>query len=170
MIMNFEEILKQIQNVSKKEIKRAVPSEINQIKEIILESNPRDVYEKMVLGYLTSICAEYMSPDSFILERNDLDYVGFELEGGNIEVETVGDMLGSCMKSGKIIVQKAGNETGKSMTGGEITAKEIKSIGSTIGGKISTEKADKISRYQGAEIIVKGARYKHSFIERILGK
>ncbi len=111
-----------------------------------------------------------MQPNPFVLERNDLDYVGFELDGGDIEVGTAGDMLGSCMKSGKIIVQKAGNKTGKSMTGGEIIAGEIKSIGSTIGGKISTEKADQISKYQGAEIIVKGVRYKRSFLDRILGK
>ena len=167
--MNFEEILKQIQNVSKKEIKRVLPTEINQIKKIIIESNPRDVYEKMVLGYLTSLCAEYMYPHTFILERNDLDYVGFELDGGNIEVRTAGDMLGSCMKSGKIIVKKAGNETGKSMMGGEITAGEIKSIGSTIDGKISTEKADNISKHQGAKIIIKGVRYKRSILDRILG-
>ncbi len=35
-------------------------------------------------------------------------YIGFEPDNGYIEVETAGNMLGTCMKSGRIAAQKAG--------------------------------------------------------------
>lgn len=168
--MELGDVTEQIENVSKTEIKRVAPKDCSGIKEIILKSNPKDMYEKMVIGYLTSLCAEYMYPESFHIERDDLDYIGFELERGSIEVGVAGDMLGSCMKGGKIIAQKAGEETGSSMAGGEIIAGEIKSIGSTIGGKISAEKVGSISKAQGAEIFIGGVRFKRSLLERLFEK
>src|SRR5660397_48082 len=108
----------------------------------------------MVVGYLTSICAECMYPDTFHLQRNDLDYIGFELEKGTIETEIAGKMLGTCMKGGKIKVNKAGDETGSSMNGGEIIADEV----------------GKLSKNQGAEIIINGVKYKRSLLDRLLGK
>lgn len=168
--MEFEDIIEQIENVSKAEIKRVAPGDCSRIKEIILKSIPKNLYEKMVLGYLTSLCAEYAEPGTYYLEKNDLDYVGFELERGCIKVGTAGNMLGTCMKGGKIVTKKAGDETGSSMTGGEIIAEEIKSIGSTIGGRIDTKKADKISKDQGAEVFISGVRFKRSLLDRLFGK
>ncbi len=168
--MELEEIVRQIENVSKAEIKRVAPRDCMEIKEIIYKSAAGDMYEKMVIGYLTSLCAEYMEPEAFHIKQNNLDYVGFELERGSIEVETAGNMLGSCMKGGKIVAKKAGNETGSSMAGGEIIAGEIKSIGNTIGGKIRTEKAGSVSKAQGAEIFIGGVRFKRSFFDRLFGK
>jgi len=168
--MELEEIIKQIANVSKVEIKRVAPKECEEIKSLILKSTPGDLYEKMVLGYLTSICAECMYPETFHIRQNDLDYIGFELEKGTIEVEAAGKMFGTCMKGGKIKAKKAGDETGSSMNGGEIIADEIMSIGNTIKGKIIAGKVGKISKNQGAEIIVNGAKYKKSLLDRLLGK
>ena len=168
--MRLEDIIKQIENVSKKEIKRVAPGELNEIKELIQTSKSTDLYEKMIIGYLTSICAEYVHPESFHIVNDDLDYIGFELEKGSIDVKIAGNMLGSCMKGGRIVVMKAGDETGASMTGGEIIADEIKSIGNTIGGRILTKKVDKISKTQGAEIIINGLKFKRSLFDRLLGR
>ncbi len=168
--MKLEDMIKQIRNVSKVEMKRVAPTDCGEIYEIIRSSNPTDPYEKMVVGYLTSLCAEYVHPETFHLERNKLDYVGFELEKGIIEVGTDGNNLGSCMKGGRIIAKKAGDETGSSMTGGEIEVDEIKSIGNTIGGRISTKKVEKISKAQGAEIFVNNMKFKRGFLDRLLGR
>jgi len=105
-----------------------------------------------------------------MIERDKLDYIGFELEKGSIEVETAGSNLGACMKDGKIVAKKAGEETGSSMTGGEIIADEISGIGNTIGGRISTTKVDRISKAQGAEIFIKGVNYKRGLLDRLLGR
>jgi len=168
--MELEDIIKQIENVSKDEVKRVSPRDCNEIKEIISKSTPGDLYEKMVIGYLTSLCAECIYPETFHLPQNNLDYVGFELERGSIEVETAGNMLGTCMKGGRIVAKEAGDETGSSMTGGGIVADEIKSIGNTIGGRIITKKVDKISKDQGAEIFIGGVRFKRSLLDRLFGK
>ncbi|MDO9096953.1 MAG: hypothetical protein Q7U60_02370 [Candidatus Methanoperedens sp.] len=168
--MKFEDIIKQIENVSKAEIRRVAPGNCSEIKEIIFNSNSKDPYEKMALGYLTSICAEYMYPDTYHIPQDGLDYIGFELDKGNIMVGTADNMLGTCMRSGRIVAQKAGDETGKSMTGGEIIADEIKSIGNTIGGRINTKKAGKIAKDQGAEILINGVRFKRSLLDRLFGK
>ena len=168
--MELTDIVEQIENVSKAEIKRVVPRDCSGIKEIISKSAPKDLYEKMIIGYLTSLCAEYTYPETFHLPQNNLDYVGFELERGNIEVETAGNMLGTCMKGGRIVTKKSGEETGSSMTGGEIIADEIKSIGNTIGGRISTEKVGKLSKDQGAEIFIRGVKFKRSLLGRLFGK
>jgi phage FluMu protein gp41 len=168
--MRLEDIIKQIENVSKKEIKRVVPVHCLEIKKIIMESSPADMYEKMVVGYLTSLCAEYMNPEPFHLEQDGIDYIGFELDGGTIIVGTAGNMLGTCMKSGKIAAKKAGEGTGSSMTGGEIIADEIKSIGNTIEGRISTKKVDKISKVQGAEIFINGVKFRRGLFNRLFGK
>ncbi|VVB95802.1 Uncharacterised protein [uncultured archaeon] len=166
--MDLEGIIKQIGNVSKGEIKRIASEDCTEIKEIIMKSNPKDPYEKMVVGFLTSLCAEYMYPETFHLEKDGLDYIGFELEKGNIETGTAGKNLGTCMKGGKIVVKKAGEETGSGMSGGEIIAEEIKSIGNTIGGRIITEKVDKISKTQGADIFINGMKFKRGLVERLL--
>ena len=166
--MRLEDIIKQIENVSKNEIRRIAP--MGEIKTIIQVSDPVDVYEKMVLGYLTTINAEHMYPETFHIERDSPDYIGFELEKGSIEVKNAGNMLGSCMKGGKITAIRAGDETGASMTGGEIIADEIKSIGNTIGGRISAKRVDKLSKNQGAEIFINGVKYKRSLLDRLLGR
>lgn len=168
--MILEDIIRQVGNVSKAEIKRAAPAECGVIKDIIESSNPGGMYEKMILGYLTSLCAEYMHPETFHLEVNGLDYTGFELERGSIEVEAAGDMLGACMRGGKIVAKSAGDETGSGMAGGEIVADEIKSIGNTIGGRIKAKKVGKISSSQGAEIFINGVRFRRGLIERLLGR
>jgi len=168
--MMLEELIAKIENVSKSEVKKAAPADARDIHIIIRESVPRGPYDKMVLGYLTSLCAEHMYPGTFELDVNDLDYVGFELEKGIITVEVAGSNLGSCMKGGKIIAKKAGDETGSSMTGGEIDADEIKSIGNTIGGKINVKKVHGISKNQGAQIFVKGVKYKRGFLSGLLGR
>ena len=124
----------------------------------------------MVLGYLTSICAECIYPEKFHLSRNDLDYIGFELERGTIIVEIAGNMLGTCMKGGIIKVKKAGDETASSMNGGEIMADEIKSIGNTLKGKIVARQVGKISKNQGAQIFINGIKFKRSFLDRLKGK
>ena len=168
--MRLEDIIRNIENVGKKEIKRVAPEDLQEIKDLIQSSKPTDPYEKMIVGYLTSICAEYMHPESFHIENEDLDYIGFELEKGSIDVKIAGNMLGSCMKGGKIVAIKAGDETGASMTGGEIISDEIKSIGNTIGGRILTKKVDKISKTQGAQIIINGLKFKRSLFDRLLGR
>ncbi len=167
--MRLEDIIAKIENVSKSEVKKVAPANSRDLNDIIKQSIPRGPYEKMVLGYLTSLCAEYMYPGTFHLESNDLDYVGFELERGNIQVETAGNNLGSCMKSGKITAKKAGEDTGSSMADGEIVADEIKSIGNTIGGKIHANKVHKISKEQGAEIFIKGKKYGRGILSKLLG-
>ena len=120
-----------------------------------------------------------LQSDSTIMPRSSaavgcavatFDYIGFELDKGNIDVGIAGNMLGTCMRGGKIVAKKAGDETGSSMTGGEIIADESKSIGNTIGGRINTEKAGKLSRYQGAEIFIRGVKFKRSLLDRLLGK
>ncbi len=116
------------------------------------------------------LCAECMYPETFFIPKDNLDYIGFELERGNIEVGAAGNMLGACMRNGKIIAQKAGDETGKSMTGGEIIAGEIKSIGDTIGGRIITKKAGKIAKKQGAQILINGVIFKRGLLDRLFGK
>lgn len=167
--MRLEEIITKIEIVSKSEVKKVAPANSRDIHDIIKRADPRGPYEKMVLGYLTSLCAEYMYPGTFQLDENDLDYVGFELDRGIIEVGTAGNKLGSCMRSGKIVAKKAGEGTGSGMLGGEIDADEIKSIGNTIGGKISTKKVHHISKDQGAEIIIKGKKFKRGFLDGLLG-
>lgn len=167
--MIYGDITACIEIVSKAEVKRVAPKDCGGIKEIILKSSPKGLYEKMVVGYLTSLCAEYMYPETFRIERNAVDYIGFELERGSIEVEVAGDMLGACMKGGKIVAKRAGEEAGSSMAGGEIVAGEVKSIGNTIGGRISTEKAGSISKEQGAEIFIGSVRFKRSLLERLFG-
>ncbi len=166
----LEELIAKIENVSKSEVKKAAPANGRDIHTIIKESFPRGPYDKMVLGYLTSLCAEYMYPGIFQLDENGLDYVGFELEKGTIEVEIAGNNLGSCMRSGKIIAKKAGDDTGSSMLGGEIDADEIKSIGNTLGGKINAKKVHNISKDQGAQIFIKGVKYKRGFLDSLLGR
>ncbi len=168
--MKLEDIITKIEHISKKEIKRVAPKDFNAIKRIIMDSTPASPYEKMVLGYLTSICAEYMFPEVLTIEKENLDYVGFELDKGNIEVKIAGDMLGTCMRQGRIVAKSAGYETGKSMTGGEIIASEIKSIGNTIGGVIRAEKVGKISKTQGAKIYIGNAKYKRGLLDRLLGR
>jgi len=168
--MMLEELIAKIENVSKSEVKKAAPADTRDIHTIIRESLPRGPYDKMVLGYLTSLCAERMYPGTFELDVNGLDYVGFELEKGTIAVEVAGDNLGSCMRGGKIIAKKAGDEAGSSMVGGEIDADEIKSIGNTLGGKINVKKVHKISKDQGAEIFIKGVKYKRGLLDRLLGR
>jgi hypothetical protein len=168
--MKLYGIIKQIANVSKAEIKRATPNDCEEIRNLIMESIANDLYEKMILGYLTSICAECMYPEPFHIHRNYLDYIGFELERGIIEVEIAGNLLGACMKGGMIRAQKAGDETGSSMNGGEIIADEIKSIGNTIKGKIIARQVGEVSKNQGAEIIINGIKFKRSLLDRLLGK
>jgi len=168
--MMLEDIIKQIANVSKAELKKVAPGDCDEIKDLISGSNPGSLYEKMVLGYLTSICAECMHPEIFHLSRNDLDYIGFELEKGTIEVEIAGNMPGACMKGGKIEVKKAGDETGSGMNGGEIIADEIKSIGNTIKGKIIAREVGTVSKNQGAEIIIDGIKFKRGLLDKLLGK
>ncbi len=168
--MKLEDIIKQIENVSKEEIRRAAPKECTSIKELVLQSDPRDPYGKMVVGYLTSLCAECMHPETFHLEKDSLDYIGFELEKGNIEVGIAGKNLGTCMRGGKIIAKKSGEETASSMAGGEIIADEIKSIGNTIKGRINTKKVDNISKSQGADIFINGVKYKRGLLEKLLGR
>jgi hypothetical protein len=168
--MELEDIIEKIGNVSKAEIKRVAPKECNEIKNIIFNSNPGDTYRKMVLGYLTSICAECMYPETLQIPKDDLDYIGFELERGNIEVASAGNMLGTCMRNGKIIAQRAGDDVGKSMAGGDIIADEIKSIGDTIGGRITTKQVEKIAKRQGAQIFINGVRFNRSLLDRLFGK
>lgn len=168
--MKLYDIIKQIANVSKEEIKRAAPDDCGELKNLIFESIANDPYEKMVLGYLTSICAECMYPEPFSIPRNDMDYIGFELERGIIEVEIAGNLLGTVMKGGMIKARKAGDETGASMNGGEIIADEIKSIGNTIKGKIIARQVGKVSKNQGAEIIINGIKFKRGLLDRLLGK
>ncbi len=168
--MKLSDIIEQIENVSKAEIKRVAPKNCSEIGEIIAESVPESLYEKMITGYLTSLCAEYTYPQTFHLLKKNLDYIGVELERGNIEVEIAGNMLGSCMKGGKIVAKRAGEETGGSMTGGEINADETRSIGNTIGGRIRAENVGKISKDQGAEIFIKGVRFKRGLLYRLFGK
>ncbi len=103
--MEFEDIIEQIENVSKAEIKRVAPKECSEIKNIIFNSNPHDPYRKMVLGYLTSLCAECTYPEPLQIPKENLDYIGFELDRGNIEVGAAGNMLGTCMRNGKVIAQ-----------------------------------------------------------------
>lgn len=168
--MKLYDIIEQIANVSKAEIKRAAPDDCEELRNLIMESSANDPYEKMVLGYLTSICAECMYPETFSIPRNDLDYIGFELEKGIIEVEIAGNLLGTVMKGGMIKARKAGDETGASMNGGEIIADEIKSIGNTIKGKIIAREVGKVSKNQGAEIIINGIKFKRGLLGRLLGK
>lgn len=168
--MMLEKLIAKIENVSKSEVKRVAPKNCREINDIIKGSYPRSLYEKMLLGYLTTLCAENMYPMPFSLGTNGLDYVGFELEKGTIEVDIAGNNLGSCMRSGKIIVKKAGEETGSSMGGGEIVADEIKSIGNTIGGRITAKKVGKISNNQGAELIIKGKKYRRGILDNLLGR
>ncbi len=73
------------------------------------------------------------------------------------------------MKGGRISAKSAGDDTGSSMIGGEINADEIKSIGNTIHGRITTRSAGNISKNQGAEIIINGKRYKRDLHDRLLG-
>jgi hypothetical protein len=122
----------------------------------------------MVLGYLTSLCAEYMYPEALRLEVNNLDYIGFELDKGSIEVEAAGNMLGSCMRGGRIVAKRAGDETGNGMADGEIIADEIKSIGNTIGGRIAAKNVGRVSKAQGAEIFINGVRFKRGLLDRLL--
>lgn len=168
--MKLEDIIKKIEHISKEEIKRVAPKDCGAIKQIIMDSTPTNPYEKMVLGYLTAICAEYMFPEVLHIEKENLDYIGFELDKGSIEVGTAGDMLGTCMRQGRIVAKSAGYETGKSMTGGEIIASEIKSIGNTIGGVIRAEKIGRISKTQGAKIYISDVKYKRSLFDRLLGR
>jgi hypothetical protein len=168
--MELEDIIEQIGNVSKAEIKRVAPKDCSEIKKIILNSNPNDPYRKMVLGYLTSLCAECMYPETLQIKKDSLDYIGFELDRGNIEVGAAGNMLGTCMRNGKIVARMAGDDTGKSMVGGEIIADKIKSIGETIGGKIITKNAEKIAKKQGAQIFINGVIFKRRLVDRLFGK
>ncbi len=168
--MKFEDIIEQIENVSKAEIKRVAPKDYSEIKKIILNSNPHDPYRKMVLGYLTSLCAEFMYPEPFQILQDNLDYIGFELDRGNIEVGAAGNMLGTCMRNGKIVTRTAGDDTGKSMAGGEIIAGEIKTIGDTIGGRIITKKVEKIAKKQGAQIFINGVRFKRGLLDWLFKK
>ncbi|MCZ7384935.1 MAG: hypothetical protein O8C63_09340 [Candidatus Methanoperedens sp.] len=168
--MELEDIIEKIGNVSKAEIKRVAPRDCSEIKNIIFNSNPGDTYRKIVLGYLTSICAECMYPETLQIPKDDLDYIGFELDVGNIEVGRAGNMLGTCMRNGKVTARKAGDDVGKSMAGGDIFVDEIKSIGDTIGGRITTKKVDKIAKVQGAQIFINGVMFKRSLLHRLFGK
>lgn len=168
--MELGDIIKQIENVSKAEIKRVTSADCSEIKKIIFNSNPVDPYRKMVLGYLTSLCAECMYPETLHIPLDNLDYIGFELDRGSIEVGAAGNMLGTCMRNWKIVARTAGDETGKSMAGGEIIADEIKSIGDTIGGRIITKNVEKIAKKQGAKIIINGVIFKRRLLDWLFNK
>ena len=168
--MRLEDIIAQLGSVSKDQVRLFAPPTCRDIKDIILKSNPTDLYEKIVVGYLTSLCAENIYPVAFNLELDNLDYVGLELNRGIIEVGIAGNMLGSCMKGGKIIAKKAGDEMGSAMAGGEIVADEVKSIGNTLGGKIYTKKVGKVAKAQRAEIFVNGVKFRRGLIDRLLGR
>lgn len=167
--MDFDAIIQKLDFPNKGNIKKYAPASPEALKELINQADPNgDQIKKIVLGYLTTLCAEYLDPQPFILDRTGIDYVGIEIEKGTIIVKgSAGNNTGTTMKGGKIIVEgRAGINTGKSMRGGEIIASEIESIGNTLGGRINAEKVHGIAPKQGAEIYIDGKRYRPGFLKR----
>ncbi len=166
--MEFEEITEKIDFISKNRIKNIAPDSPAELARIIEKARPTSWREKIILGYLTSLAAEYSHPQPLKIKRKDLDYLGIEMETGTLRVGGAGIGTGTTMKGGTIVVQgKTGSETGKGMQGGKIHAEEIESIANTLGGKIITKKAGKIDKHQGAEIYINGKKYKKTIRDRI---
>jgi hypothetical protein len=166
--MDFEEIVSKLDFPSKENIKKYSPTSPEALKELINQADPTgDQKKRIVLGYLTTLCAEYLDPQPFILERTGIDYVGIELEKGTIVVKgDAGNNTGTTMKGGKITIEgNTGINTGKSMMGGEIIASEIESIGNTFSGRINAKKVHDIAPKQGAEIYIEGKIYRPGFLK-----
>ena len=163
--MNFENLLDKLEFIKKKEVCELAPRDTKELLEIIHSAKPKDEWaERMVLGYLTTICAEYMHPDPLIIEGK-LDFIGTELEKGHIIVRgDAGSGAGTAMRGGKITIGgNAGENTCKSMLGGELEAETIESLANTLHGVVKEKKINKIEKKQGADIYINGKKYKKGF-------
>jgi glutamate synthase domain-containing protein 3 len=164
----FEDVLQKIEFIGKKEVSDCAPEDTKALLEIIHTARPRDEWaEQMVLGYLTTLCAERMHPEPLVLEEK-IDFVGVELEKGHIIIKgDAGRGVGTTMRGGRITIEgSAGADTGKSMTGGEIEAERIESLGNTLGGVIRAKEIGKMDKNQGAEIYIEGKKYRKGFFSR----
>jgi len=112
----------------------------------IFKKNLNTEKYKLVYGYLTTIAAETLG--NFSVRSDKLpDYIGIELEKGNLTAKKGGNFVGMNMSGGSIhILENTGMFAGQRMSGGNIkidgTARVC--LGDGIrGGKIEAKMADK---------------------------
>ncbi|HIH44020.1 MAG TPA: hypothetical protein HA257_02740 [Candidatus Methanoperedenaceae archaeon] len=168
--MDFEGLLERLDFISKAGIRSAAGDDVEgMIADAKPDAKPSSQREKMVLGYLTTICAEKNDPAECVITRSGIDYAGIELERGTLVIRgDAGDRAGTTMKGGKLIIDgSAGVDTGRSMSGGEIHAKEIRGIGPTLGGRIYAEKAGSVAPGQKARIFIAGKPLKTGILGRL---
>lgn len=164
--MDFNGLLERIDFINKAGIRNAAGEDVERLITIAMPVSQR---EKMVLGYLTTLCAEKNNPAECIITRSGIDYAGIELESGTLVIRgDAGDGAGTTMKGGKLIIDgNAGIDTGRSMSGGEIRAREIRGIGPTLGGRIYAQKVGSVAPGQRAKIFVAGKEYKTGILGRL---
>lgn len=166
---SFDEILRELESVGKKELRACAPENTQELLEIIKSATPGDeITQKMALGYLTSICAEHLHPEPLILEQK-IDFTGIELEKGHIIIRgDAGKGTGTAMRGGKITIEgSAGKNTGKSMSGGEIEANTIEHLSNTLGGVVKARKIHAMDKTQNADIYINGKKYKKGLLTRL---
>lgn len=112
----------------------------------IFKKNPNTERYKLIYGYLTTIAAETLG--NFYLQTDKpMDYIGIELEKGNLTAKKGGNFVGFNMSGGSIhILKDTGIFTGQKMSGGSIKIYGTAGLclGDGIrGGEIYAKMADK---------------------------
>ncbi len=112
----------------------------------IFKKNPNTEKYKLVYGYLTTIAAETLGNFSVRSDKSP-DYIGIDLEKGNLTAKKGGNFVGTNMSGGSIhILENTGMFAGQRMSGGNIKIDGTAGVclGDGIkGGKIEAKMADK---------------------------
>ncbi|MDI6730553.1 MAG: hypothetical protein QMD06_03310, partial [Candidatus Altarchaeum sp.] len=112
----------------------------------IFKKNPNTEKYKLVYGYMTTIAAETCG-NFFVQSDKSSDYIGIELEKGNLIAKKGGNFVGMNMSSESIhILENTGMFAGQRMSGGNIKIDGTAGVclGDGIrGGKIEAKMADK---------------------------
>ncbi len=112
----------------------------------IYKKNPNTEKYILVYGYLTSLAAESLG-NFYVKSDKAIDYIGIELEKGNMTAKNGGNFVGMKMSGGNIhILRNTGMFAGQRMTNGNIKIDGTAGmcLGDGIsGGKIEAKIADK---------------------------
>ncbi len=112
----------------------------------IFKKNPNTEKYKLVYGYLTTIAAENLG-NFYLRSDKSPDYIGIELEKGNLTAKKGGNFVGMNMSGGSIhVFENTGVFAGQRMSGGNIKIDGTAGVclGDGIsGGKIYAKMADK---------------------------
>jgi len=130
------------------------------IKIQIYKKNPNTEKSKLLYGYLTSLAAETLG-NFYVKSDKSREYIGIELEKGNLTAKNGGNFVGMKMSGGNIhIIGNTGMFAGQRMTNGNIKIDGTAGmcLGDGIrGGKIEAKRADKTAS-KNEEVIVEEIR------------